>query len=204
MSTEDHAIFRVWSCHEKSYTSKYIYIYYKSPKWRTAECIDETFHLGKWNTSGCETYGVKEPPANKHGNGKSAIHIHFWLIFLYICHVWFPEGIYLKEWNAPAGISGQPVKEWAQRLPEPVSWGAVVMGTPGEPNRSTILDHRHHAQVCEPTFQLNMFNHQSILIPISLNFRSIASLFARVIHKLLKSNWGLWNWVYHCIWDDLS
>lgn len=71
------------------------------------------------------------------------------------------------------------------------------------PEYFTITNHRHHAQVCEPTFQLNMFNHQSILIPMSLNFRSIASLFARVIHKLLKSNWGLWNWVYHCIWDDL-
>lgn len=148
MSTEDHAIFRVWSCHEKSYTSIYIYIYiyYKSPKWRTAECIDETFHLGKWNTSGCETYGGKEPPANKHGNGKSAIHIHFWLIFLYICHVWFPEGIYLKEWNAPAGISGlQPVKEWAQRLPEPTApphWQKARLANP------RILYHHQPSPPC--------------------------------------------------------
>ena len=30
--------------------------------------------------------------SSKHGNGNSASNGHLWLIFLYLCHVWFPEG----------------------------------------------------------------------------------------------------------------
>ena len=120
---------------------------------------------------------MKKPAANKRGNGKSAVHIHFWLILPWLSYT------FATRESGGSSRRTQPLHRSGQRktCKARLYHGPFINYVQACESHSLI----EHFNICYPML--------SILLPISLNFRSIPSIFAEVIHKLLKSNWGLWN-----------